>query len=78
MSHTEQRSWLVGITFESHDDADPAGPTPRSLVLEPEADATYPARLSSGIPAGRCGKPRANGDGFCKRRVGDHGCPYHP
>lgn len=29
------------------------------------------------IPAGRCGKPRTNGNGVCMRRVGEHGCPYH-
>ena len=40
---------------------------------------SQPAERSvpSPAPTGRCGKPRTNGTGFCMRRVGEHGCPYH-
>ena len=34
------------------------------------------AAATAGV--GRCGKPRANGQSTCRRRVGNDGCPYHP
>lgn len=40
-------------------------------------DSTNSAGVAVTVTAGRCGKPRANGNGYCLRRVGTNGCPYH-
>ena len=40
------------------------------------ADTGAPS--SAAGEAGRCGAPRAADGQPCRRRVGDHGCPYHP
>lgn len=40
-------------------------------------DTNISSGVAVSIPTDRCGKPRANGRGFCMRRVGENGCPYH-
>jgi cell filamentation protein len=77
MSRAEQRRWLVGIAFDSHDAVLPAGPK-----LDSSPALNHPGiRTATMAPiyasSGRCGKPRTNGKGFCMRRVSENGCPYH-
>jgi cell filamentation protein len=54
-------------------------PTGEAFLVMPEfqLDATHSAGVAVTVASDRCGKPRANGKGFCMRRVGEHGCPYH-
>lgn len=40
-------------------------------------DFSDSAGVAATTPSGRCGKPLLRGGGFCLRRVGDDGCPYH-
>jgi cell filamentation protein len=67
MTRVEQRSWLVDIALESHEEPD----------LSTSTDAINSAGVAMTVAAGRCGKLRANGRGVCMRRVGENGCPYH-
>lgn len=55
----------------------PVMPAPELAMPQPEGSSAGSPRVAAGSVAGRCGKPRTNGKGFCMRRVGEHGCPYH-
>jgi hypothetical protein len=77
MTLSEDREEVTLIVEEALRRAERYGAGIRSAgVTRPVPAGTLIASRTT-TPSGRCGKPRANGRGFCMRRVGEQGCPYH-
>jgi serine/threonine-protein kinase HipA len=78
MSSTERRLFLGAIL---RPEVTEGLPTTVSIGAgartEPASPGAAQPRTAVPTAAGRCGKPRAGGNGACKRRIGPDGCPYH-
>lgn len=77
MTLSEDREEVTLIVEEALRRAERYGAGIRSAGVTRPVPAGTPIAGGGTAAAGRCGKPRTNGKGFCMRRVSEHGCPYH-
>ena len=77
MTLSEDREEVTLIVEEALRRAERYGAGIRSAGVTRPVPAGTPITGGETVAAGRCGRPRTNGKGFCMRRVSEHGCPYH-